>query len=51
MRQFAESLPDANWAAAAAQTPWGHNMLLLDKVEDATKRLWYAQQALAGGWI
>ena len=25
-------------------------MLLLDKVEDATKRLWYAQQALEGGW-
>lgn len=50
MRQFAESLPDANWAAAAAQIPWGHNMLLLDKVEDPTKRLWYAQQALAGGW-
>jgi len=22
MRQFAERLPDANWAAAAAQIPW-----------------------------
>ena len=31
MRQFAESFPDANWAAAAAQIPWGHNMLLLDR--------------------
>ena len=31
MRQFAESYPEANWAAAAAQIPWGHNMLLLNK--------------------
>lgn len=50
MRQFAESFPDANWAAAAAQIPWGHNMLLLDKVDDSTKRLWYVQQAIDGGW-
>jgi len=27
MRQFAETFSDANWAAAAAQIPWGHNML------------------------
>lgn len=50
MRQFAESFPDANWAAAAAQIPWGHNMLLLDKVDDSSKRLWYVQQAIEGGW-
>jgi predicted nuclease of restriction endonuclease-like (RecB) superfamily len=50
MRQFAESMPNANRAAAAAQIPWGHNMLLLDKVEDPAKRLWYVQQALEGGW-
>ncbi len=50
MRQFAESFPDANWAAAAAQIPWGHNMLLLDKVDDPTKRLWYVQQSIEGGW-
>lgn len=50
MRKFAASYPDPNSAAAAAQIPWGHNMLLLDKVEDPAKRLWYAQQALTGGW-
>ena len=43
MRQFAESYPEANWAAAAAQIPWGHNMLLLDKVENPSERLWYVQ--------
>jgi len=31
MRQFAESFPEDNWAAAAAQIPWGHNILILDK--------------------
>lgn len=50
MRKFSEDYLDANYAAAAAQIPWGHNMLLLDKVEDPTKRLWYVQQALKGGW-
>jgi len=34
MRQFADCFRDENWAAAAAQIPWGHNMLLMDKVED-----------------
>jgi predicted nuclease of restriction endonuclease-like (RecB) superfamily len=32
MRKFAESYPDVNYAAAAAQIPWGHTMILLDKV-------------------
>ena len=50
MREFAESYPDANYAAAAAQIPWGHNMLLLDKIEDRAQRLWYIQQAIDGGW-
>lgn len=50
MRQFAEILSEANWAAAAAQIPWGHNMLLLDKIKDPAKHLWYVQQAVGGGW-
>ena len=50
MRQFAESFPEANWAAAAAQIPWGHNMLLLDKLDNPSDRLWYVQQAIEGGW-
>mgnify|MGYP003392905978 CR=1 FL=1 len=34
MRQFANYYPTDNWAAAAAQIPWGHNMLLMDKVKN-----------------
>ncbi|HEX6964552.1 MAG TPA: PDDEXK nuclease domain-containing protein [Gemmatimonadaceae bacterium] len=33
-----------------ARIPWGHNMLLLDKLDDPALRLWYAQQAAANGW-
>lgn len=50
MRKFAESYPEANYAAAAAQIPWGHNMVLLDKLKTPSERLWYAQQALDYGW-
>ena len=39
MRHFAESYPEANCAAAAAQIPWGHNMLLLDKNIQTISRL------------
>ena len=50
MRQFAGSYPDDNWAAVAAQIPWGHNMILLDMVDTVEKRLWYVQQTLENGW-
>lgn len=50
MRQFAESFPEDNWAAAAAQIPWGHNMVILDKIEKQDQRLWYIQQTIENGW-
>jgi predicted nuclease of restriction endonuclease-like (RecB) superfamily len=30
--------------------PWGHNILLLEKVKDRSVRLWYAKQTLDNGW-
>ncbi len=30
--------------------PWGHNFVLLQRLKDAPRRLWYAQQAVANGW-
>jgi len=50
MRKFAESYPDLNYAAAAAQIPWGHNMVIMDKLENKDKRLWYVQKCLENGW-
>lgn len=30
--------------------PWGHNILLLTKLNSNEERLWYAQQCLENGW-
>ena len=30
--------------------PWGHNVTLIEKLDDNAKRLWYAQQTAANGW-
>jgi predicted nuclease of restriction endonuclease-like (RecB) superfamily len=35
---------------AAAQIPWFHNCVLLDKVKDPEERLWYIQKTLEYGW-
>lgn len=32
------------------QIPWGHNVVLLERLSGLTQRLWYAQQATANGW-
>jgi predicted nuclease of restriction endonuclease-like (RecB) superfamily len=50
MRKFAETYPDPNYAAAAAQIPWGHNMVIMDKVENDEKRVWYVHKCLENGW-
>jgi predicted nuclease of restriction endonuclease-like (RecB) superfamily len=34
----------------AAQIPWFHNCILLDKVKPKPERIWYIQQAIANGW-
>ena len=50
MRQFAESYPDENWETAVAKIPWGHNIILMQKVEALDVRLWYAAQTIENGW-
>ena len=30
--------------------PWGHNILLVEKLSDTHHRLWYAQQTILHGW-
>jgi predicted nuclease of restriction endonuclease-like (RecB) superfamily len=35
---------------AAAQLPWGHLMVLLDKLDDQAVRDWYAAEAVRHGW-
>ncbi|MFB2974503.1 YhcG family protein [Aerosakkonema sp. BLCC-F183] len=51
MRAFAEAYPDEQFVQQlAAQIPWFHNCILLDKVKDAAERLWYIQQTIQYGW-
>ena len=33
-----------------ADLPWGHNVILIEKVKDPAERIWYAQTALEHGW-
>jgi len=35
---------------SVAQLPWGHNVLLFEKISHIPTRLWYARQALEQGW-
>ena len=51
MRAFAEDWPDrAIVQQLAAQIPWFHNCLLLDKIQDAPTREWYIKATLEHGW-
>ena len=41
MAKFAETYPDREFVQqVVAQIPWGHNIVLLDKVADMDKRKW-----------
>lgn len=51
MRQFALSYPDFEIVQAPlAQISWYHNITLLQKCPDETRRFWYAAAALENGW-
>ncbi|MEN4903173.1 PDDEXK nuclease domain-containing protein [Luteimonas sp. TWI1437] len=51
MRAFAEAWPDGEFVQAVlAQLPWYHQLALLDKLQTAEERQWYAAQALENGW-
>jgi predicted nuclease of restriction endonuclease-like (RecB) superfamily len=50
MRRFAAAFPEEILQQPAAQLPWGHLMVLLDRVPDSQARDWYAAQAVEHGW-
>lgn len=48
MRTFAEAWPDFEIVQqAVAQLPWGHNVLLLNRIKEQEARLFYVQKAIA----
>ena len=51
MRAFAEAWPESEFVQqAAAQLPWGHNVVLLDKLPGPETRRWYIAQVLEHNW-
>lgn len=51
MRAFAEAWPDGEFVQqAVAQLPWGHNLVLLDRLPGPETRRWYAAQAIEHNW-
>jgi predicted nuclease of restriction endonuclease-like (RecB) superfamily len=51
MRAFAAAWPELEVVQqAAAQIPWGHNLVLLDRLDSVEDRLWYARKANQEGW-
>ena len=51
--QAVAQIPVPEWAnlqQLVAQLPWGHNILLIQKVKDINKRHWYMQQTIENGW-
>ncbi len=52
MRKFAEVWPNLDHLQKtdAAQIPWGHHVVLMDKLQSMESRLWYARFAIVNGW-
>lgn len=51
MAKFASEYPDRKFVQqAVAQLPWGHNVVLLDKVADISARKWYIKKCAENGW-
>lgn len=44
-KEHGENLPQA-----VAELPWGHNAMLLEKLDDPDARLWYAVRSQQHGW-
>ena len=39
-----------NLPQLAAEMPWGHNCMLIERIKDLDVRLWYMHQTLKHGW-
>lgn len=51
MRAMANAYPGEETAPGlVAQIPWGHNCVLVDRLDSAETRLWYAQKIVEHGW-
>lgn len=51
MLAFYREYPDESiLPQAVAKLPWGHNILLIEKIKDQQKRFWYAEKCIENNW-
>ena len=51
MAKFAQTYPDREFVQqVVAQIPWGHNLVLLDKISEPEERRWYLATCQKNGW-
>lgn len=51
MAKFAAEYTDIEFVQqVVAQIPWGHTVVLLDKIKDDSIRRWYVEKSLDNGW-
>lgn len=51
MKNFYEQYKDFSiLSPAVAELPWTHNYILLEKIKDRDKGLWYSEKCLKNGW-
>jgi predicted nuclease of restriction endonuclease-like (RecB) superfamily len=50
LAQPVRELDGATLPAAVAEIPWGHNILLVERLDDPAARLWYARMTTEQGW-
>jgi predicted nuclease of restriction endonuclease-like (RecB) superfamily len=51
MLRFAKEYPDDSiLQQLVAKLPWGHNILLIEKLKDQDIRFWHAQKCTENSW-
>ena len=51
MAKFAETYSDREFVQqVVAQIPWGHNIVLMDKIANPEERKWYIEKSAQNGW-
>ncbi|KIO74462.1 hypothetical protein TH53_26325 [Pedobacter lusitanus] len=49
-KQAVSQLQESNGEQPVSQIPWGHNILLMQKIKEKDVRLWYVEQTILNGW-
>ena len=50
LQQLVGQVDGENLPRFAAEIPWFHNIILIEKLKDPIRRLWYACQTIEQGW-